>query len=94
MVETAQTPQTAIKNPSDLTSPAICDKLFIANSLEFVAVQAVFAHRAGEVPEVVGFGEPTSSSPAVNGGALFFLLLIHPIFHVFNTKPERLTVCL
>ena len=39
MVETAQTPQTAIKNPSDLTSPAICDKLFIANSLEFVAVQ-------------------------------------------------------
>lgn len=75
MVETAQTPQTAIKNPSDLTSPAICDKMFNANSLEFVAVQAVLAHRIGEVPEVERFADLTSSKPCRNWRGLFFLLI-------------------
>lgn len=73
MVETAQTPQTAIKNPSDLTSPTICDKLFNANSLEFVAVQAVLAHRIGDLPEVERFATPDTFRALPKGGASFFL---------------------
>lgn len=90
-MEHSQTPQTAIKNPSDLTSPTICDKLFNANSLEFVAVQAVLAHRIGEVPEVVGFSEPTSPEPCRNWLGSFFLC-IHPRLHILDSKPECLAV--